>query len=499
MKFLRARILLPATLLLIAAAVLFGVLESDSAEARGGICGKSATYAAPDGDDDGGDGSFGDPYRSVERLVQETKSGEVACLREGTYEIAGPTLAITKPIRLTSFPGIASKEPGVPSRSDQVTIEGRLAVNPGAEGTVIRGLRLDGGPEASTNPAVFADNTTLRGNEITNEGSDRICLVIDRYRREPAPRGVKILLNRVHDCGDQTDPESAQFDQAVYVANSVNATISGNWIYDNAARGVQLYPNAQGTLVKGNVIDGNGVGLSFGGDDETASSGNLVRNNVISNSDVRWNVEASWAGVDDELVGERNLVTENCVLPANPGPEADYYNSNGGIDAQGHPNNSPVGYSLSAALIADPEYADREGGDFTIGDDSPCSRRALLGSEPWSRVECVSTAYPSSSSFTGGEGVDVLAGTEEGDYIEGGAKRDTLDGLAGGDCIRGAGGSDSLIGGSGFDRLFGGDGGATVQAADGFADAVSCGNGADDSALADIEDTMSGCERVSYP
>ena len=478
----RIRFLLPALAFLLGSVALTVVLAADFTEAHGGICGKSATYASPDGDDDG-DGSFGDPYRTIERLVKRTAPGGVACLRAGTYEIDGPTLPIVKPIKLTSYPGLASKLPGVPTASDPVEVMGRIAINPGAEGSTIRGLTLNGGTEALTNPAVFASDTTLRGNDITNGGADRICLVIGSYRRRPPPKRVKIQLNRVHGCGDQADAESSQFDQGVYVADAVDATISGNWIYDNAARGVQLYPNAQGTLIQGNVIDGNGVGLSFGGDRSTASSDNLVRGNVISNSDVRWNVEASWAGRDDRGVGERNLVTDNCFLPSNSGEDADYYNSNGGIDAHGHPGNSPVGYMLSGAVVSDPGYADREGGDFSIGDDSPCTRSALLGKEPWSHVQCIASAYPSTSQFTGGDDVDVLAGTDESDYIEGGRQRDTLDGLAGGDCIRGGGGSDSLIGGEGFDRLFGGDGGATIQAADGFADSVSCGNGEDDRVL----------------
>ena len=41
--------------------------------------------------------------------------------------------------------------------------------------------------------------------------------------------------------------------------------IRDNWIYDNADRGVQLYPDADGTVVTGNVIDGNGEGVIFGG------------------------------------------------------------------------------------------------------------------------------------------------------------------------------------------------------------------------------------------
>jgi hypothetical protein len=457
------RKLLPFTLLLLIGAGMAIALLSSSAEARIGMCGPHSTYASPGGSDATGDGSFSDPYRSVDLLVRMTPPGGTACLRGGTYEIESPTLAIGKRITLTSYPGLKSRAPGVPVGSERVRVVGRMAVNHGGEDTLITGLTLDGGKTSLTNPGLFADGATLRNNSITNRNAPAICVIVDGYYRHKAPSDVRIQRNRIHHCGNPGSANSSQLDQAVYVSHAIDASITHNWIYDNAARGIQLYPHARGTTVTGNVLDGNGVGLSFGGNERHAASDNLVQGNVITNSRVRWNLESSWAGP----VGKGNLVTDNCFLAGNHGIDAGYYNSHGGIDVNGHPGNSPVGYALSSARIADPGYADPGSDDFTLGAGSPCTTKALLGDEPWSNVACAPSGYAPSARFDGGGDADVLTGTEHRDYMEGAGSGDMLNGLGAGDCIRGSDGYDSLIGGYGFDRIFGGKDGGSIDAADG--------------------------------
>jgi hypothetical protein len=76
-------------------------------------------------------------------------------------------------------------------------------------------------------------------------------------------------------------------------------------------------------LIRGNVIDGNPIGLNFSGVGTSASSDNLVEHNVIANSTRWWNVQSYWPGP----VGSGNLVRRNCVYGGNPNP---YYNQNGG-------------------------------------------------------------------------------------------------------------------------------------------------------------------------
>ena len=83
--------------------------------------------------------------------------------------------------------------------------------------------------------------------------------------------------------------------------------IRGNLIYDNADRGVQLYPDAKGSVVTGNMIDGNGEGMIFGGGPSLHD--NVVANNVITGSTIRWNIQSHWQGP----VGSGNVARDNCV------------------------------------------------------------------------------------------------------------------------------------------------------------------------------------------
>src|SRR5207245_8215668 len=89
-----------------------------------------------------------------------------------------------------------------------------------------------------------------------------------------------IQRNRIHDCGRIP---SSNHDHGIYLAYSDNTKVLDNVIFDNADRGVQLYPDAQGTLIKGNVIDGNGEGVIFSGAGGSASNDNVVEHNVITN------------------------------------------------------------------------------------------------------------------------------------------------------------------------------------------------------------------------
>ena len=119
--------------------------------------------------------------------------------------------------------------------------------------------------------------------------------------------------------------------------------ITNNFIYDNADRGIQLYPDAQGSTIANNVIDGNGEGIIFSGDSGLASSNNVVRRNVISNSRVRYNVESWWP--NGNPVGTGNLASDNCLWNGTQGNVADQ-----------------VGFTASNNVVANPGYSDRSAG-----------------------------------------------------------------------------------------------------------------------------------------
>jgi parallel beta-helix repeat protein len=169
--------------------------------------------------------------------------------------------------------------------------------------------------------------------------------------------------NRIYDCG-QLPPTNHQ--HGIYVGAARDTRIIGNFIYDNADRGIQLYPDAQGTLIRGNIIDGNGEGIIFSGRGDATSNNTLVERNVIANSTERWNVESSWN--QTTKVGQKNIVRDNCVWATNSN---DYYNQNGGIDSE------EIGFDASDNLVTDPMYVNWWAKDFELPDNSPC--RTILG------------------------------------------------------------------------------------------------------------------------
>jgi nitrous oxidase accessory protein NosD len=276
---------------------------------------------------------------AVQRLVDSLRPGQVGCLHGGTY--TGNVRVDTPNITLTRF--------GV----ERATVRGRLWLARGADGVTVEGLYLDGTNRGDLpSPTVNADGATFRRNDVTN-GHRSICFDLGHpdYGRAD---NARIELNRIHDCGRLP---AAGHDHGIYVAMASNTLIRGNWIYDNADYGIQLYPNAQSSRIVGNVIDGNGAGITFSGEYGVTSSNNLVEGNVITNSRVRNNVE-SWFARGNPI-GRGNVVRNNCIK----GGVRDF--GNGGIADQ-------WGFRVVDTIRTRASYANPAADDFRLALGSPC-------------------------------------------------------------------------------------------------------------------------------
>ena len=292
-------------------------------------------FASPLGSN-GNSGTVLKPYLTVERLASSLRSGQTGCLRAGVYQRdveIGKGGNASGPITISSFPG------------ERATILGRLYLNDKANNVVISQLDLDGYNRAKLpSPTVNGDNVAFRDNDITNRHSS-ICFLLGS-REYGRARGTVIERNRIHNCGQLP---ATNHHHGIYVEASDGVRIIDNWIYDNADRGVQLFPDAQSTYVARNVIDGNGEGVVV----SRISAKNVVENNIISNPVVRYNLE------DFELTGLGNVARRNCLWSTrHPGNPA-------GVQPE-------LAYPAVENIVIDPGFVNRPAKDFRVQPGSPC-------------------------------------------------------------------------------------------------------------------------------
>ena len=294
--------------------------------------------AAPHGSDDA-DGTDAQPYRSLEQLVDSLRDGEVGCLRAGTYG-GGSVYFEAAHAELRSYPG------------ETATITAFLEVKPEAVGAHVHHLRFDASHHSNnTGVKLQADGTRFSDNELT-KGGRGICLLAGSYH--PAA-GIVIERNRIYDCG----PSSSKLMHQIYLQNTRGAVVRWNILTGNdGGWGVHLYANADDSLIEHNIIDGNHGGVIFAGTSGDTSDRNVVRNNAITYSGPRWNIEGSWS---DDPPGNGNSAHHNCV-----------YSS--GEDAP-----TGIGYehgfdATANTTVTGSPYADRGRGDYRLDPASACGQ-----------------------------------------------------------------------------------------------------------------------------
>jgi parallel beta-helix repeat protein len=359
---------------LLLAALATVTLSACGARAETVNCDK---VAATNGSDSAA-GTADAPYRTAQKLSDSLLAGQTGCLHAGTYDEdlrVGHGGRDGAPVTIRSYPG------------ERARLLGRLWIARGADYVTIAALDLNGvNPEYNLpSPTVNSSHATFVDNDVTNE-HHAICFNLGNSSYGRAINTV-IERNRIHDCGVLP---AANHDHGIYVAEADDTKIIGNLIYDNADRGIQLYPNAQRTVIQGNVIDGNGEGIIFSGDGGETSSYNDVEFNVITNSNLRNNVE-SWYPSGNPI-GTGNVVTSNCIS----GGVRD--TGNGGIGEQ-------IGFKATANLLDPVQYANRAAKDFTLPAGSQCAALLARGQgDVTTSTPPVVSPPPTNSGSTSGSG-----------------------------------------------------------------------------------------------
>jgi parallel beta-helix repeat protein len=298
--------------------------------------------------------------RTPKQLLSHLHRGQVGCLKAGTYS-SNQTVIRTRGVTLRSYPG------------ERATLLTRLVV--GANRVRVSGLNLDGsngapcrrsagcypGEDTLPSPTVNGAHVRISANDITNRHG--ICVGVRGYYGLQ-PDFFRIERNRIHDCRPATNHI-----HGIYITSGRGGLIRDNVIYNNGDKGIVMYPDARGTRIEHNTIDGNRTGVHFGGDSVYASRGNVVRGNVIANPasrdgrPARFNVDIHWDGP----VGTRNVVTGNCLFT----PLDDKY-FRGRPPASGvQPD--PAGVRVYGNVVGDPRYLNRDAADFRVDPEGPCA------------------------------------------------------------------------------------------------------------------------------
>jgi hypothetical protein len=323
--------------------------------------------ASPSGSDSGA-GTLESPYLTASKLAGSLAPGETGCFRAGTYSFGTLTLT-TAQVTLA------------PYGSEAVTLAGHLKIMPGAANSVIEGMTLDASssPDNTMGPKIYASGVVLRDNEITNRHSE-ICVIVGSYYSEPAPVGVVIERNRIHDCGALP---ATNLDHGIYIAEARSTIVRDNWIYDNADRGIQQYPDVKGSVITGNVIASNGQGVNFSGAGSLVTTDATVAGNVVVDSKIGDNAYSGGSGPN----GTNNLFRDNCVHSLSGGS---------GIES------SPRSFTASNNLVANPDFVAAAADDYRLQASSACLAKYTgtmsgAGSDATAMVPETSTAGASSA------------------------------------------------------------------------------------------------------
>jgi hypothetical protein len=310
------------------------------------VCSKWASTVGSDANA----GTSTSPYRTLQKLSDNLTSGQAGCIKaDGTYV---EKFKITRSgITLRTDPAYASK----------ASIRGRIEVADVANDVTIDNVYLnvnnvDLGIEVGMQ--IWGDRFKLSNSEVTalDSSGGGSCILLGSPTYGIANDPV-IERNRIHDCGTNWPAH----DHGIYLEAPRRAIVRNNYIYDNdGGWGLHFYPDADGSTIDNNTIDGNWAGITISGEGSTASDSNTFRNNIVSNSYGRYNVESYWSGA----VPTGNAFNGICVWNPAPG----FTNFDGG---QG------TAYTVTGSITADPLYVNRAAKDFRLQSGSPCAGKGV--------------------------------------------------------------------------------------------------------------------------
>ncbi len=461
-----------------------------TAEATGGTY-----WVATTGSDTTGDGSYENPWRTINYAVnrKDLGAGDEVVVRPGVYEErvlfwnTGGSSEGQFTLR-SEVPGAAQIRPTAEQmypvivRTDYVTVDGFDVQSNGvtaggiwvseASHTVIRNniVHDSGGGGIGTHKAEFTviDGNTVYGNATThpNHGSGISILEAANVSKDTTTEGFRTIITNNVVYGNYTGPTVTE-----------NHTDGNGIIIDRLADNEgekYLYP----TLIENNLVyENGGRGIHVWYSDYVT-----VRNNTVANNQWDTLATSSWRGELSNANGSHNTWVNNIAI-VNTGTNAQNY-AIGNLAGGGETNENVVwennltfngtvgvasvrtagGASAPSAsenlLGVDPKITNGAGADFTLLPNSPAlnAGTSAFGLSPVDidgETRTVGTvdigAYETDAAGTSATTPRRLVGSEGHDTLTGAAGNDRLLGNAGNDVLDGGRGNDTLNGGDGAD------------------------------------------------
>ncbi|MDZ7313673.1 MAG: right-handed parallel beta-helix repeat-containing protein [candidate division KSB1 bacterium] len=239
-------------------------------------------YVATTGSDVTGDGSAGNPWKTITHAISQASAGDVIIVAPGLYPITA-TITINKTLT------ILGPQVNVDPRPSAGT--SRIAGDASTEAII------DGGGTVSTIFTIAADDVVLNGLEVKSGTGD----MIQSSSSAPIKYRTIVKYNIIH---------NATGDEGMQLRNVTNGVIEYNHIYDIAQDGINLCCGSTGgtiqfnevhdissenaaiyvyeatnTTIKGNLVYGvhynDGIKLGIKGGGDASSTGGSILDNVV--------------------------------------------------------------------------------------------------------------------------------------------------------------------------------------------------------------------------
>jgi parallel beta-helix repeat protein len=319
------------------------------------------------------------PFKTAQKLMNRVRPGRIGCLNPGTFSETDRAINIS--VGGGSATGgrytIQSTDPANPA-----VIAGQLYFKRTSAGYMtLRDVKLNGSTaplcgssdtcKRLPSPIIGANNVTLLNNDIYNNGTS-ICV----HPAEAKVSNFRILKNKIHGCGRPGNIH----DHGIYVASSSSGVIRGNWIYNNASRGIQFYPDGDGVLVEKNIVHGNGAqNIHLSATGSSTSDNNTIRNNIVTDHgamDSDHSIDSNLFQSDPGVVfpqqdsPRRNEVYGNC---GEGGPHGHIE----GVVEQ-HLAGDPDYFFETNNVTGDIVYENAAAGDFDLANTSDCRNTLRL-------------------------------------------------------------------------------------------------------------------------